>query len=627
MTAPRFRAIHRGLWVIACPFLLFPAFSPMLAMIFIGLLFTGRLVAGRWQGYSFRSTAIDGLLFIYLLLNTGSWLLSPLPEVGLSKLTVIILGWTGYYLAQDWLEDPAGLEPLITFFTLCGVGLMVAGLFVVEWPMSQQVIPLTFLYRLLPHLSGPFAVHRNEFAAAILLLLPFAWHFWRQRGNYLALCPLLTILAGLLLTQSRTALLGGLTMGGGWLLWGRFRWRYVLVGFLVVAGLLAWQLNQLEQFSEVLARLDQASKSDDSTSLLSRLEIWQAGLNSLTDYPVVGSGLYTFASLSRLNFAYRFIRPDFEIAHAHNLLLQEGLNLGWPGILLAVLLWGTGLALLWRVAEQGDWLRPEATLFGASLTGYLVFNLTDVLSLGHRPGLLIWFVLAGAMAVLRWGGQTGPRWYWQIAPLFLLTLLAFTPLLPYNLANLQLDRVRLGLGDIKAPLVAENLLGNPARLGWLAYLSGQPEIATYYWRQAPEAVNYFQERGFAAHQRRDFTAALQDYDFVLQIEPTNGLVHYWHGLIDQDEGRPEEALSHFEQAGRYASKLDERVQAAIFFAKGQLLVKMGDFPAGVAAIQQAITLDDSRASYYQWLGQGLDGLGDPAGAAAAYQQASQRENP
>lgn len=621
MNRVNFRLVHTGLWLLACPWLLFPAISLSLTVMAIGVLLSGRVVARRWQGYWIRPTAIDILLASYVLFNLLSWLTSPLPDIGLSKLTVIILGWAAYYLIQDWLEVPAGLNQLTTLHTWLGLGLVGVGLFTVEWPMTQQVIPFTPVYRLLPHLSGAFIVHRNEFAAIMLLCLPFAWAFWRQQKRYWAILPLFIIAFALLLTQSRTAFVACLAMIGAGLVWGRLHWYWLLGGLLVAVGLFIGLLDN----PQLMMAVDTASKSDGPTSWAARLEIWQAGVSSLPDYPVVGSGLYTFSTVSRLNFFYRFIASDFDISHAHNLFLQEGLNSGWAGMLLAFELWGAVLALLWLAAGRQQ--QPEAVLFGAALTGYLAFNLIDVLSPGHRPGLLVWFVLAGGMAVIRFGPRPGLAWYWQVAPVGLLAALSLTPLLPYNLATIQLDRVRLGLGQIEPPLTVENLRDDAARLGWLAYLAGQPETAAAYWQQDGQVPAFFQERGFQFHRQQDFEAALADYDFILQLDPTNGLVHYWHGLIDLQYGRSEKALAHFEQAIQHSASLGGETLAAVYYNQGRLLVKQRNYPAGVAALQQAVTLDDSRAIYYEWLGKGLEGLGDPAGAAAAYQQAHQLETP
>ncbi len=73
-------------------------------------------------------------------------------------------------------------------------------------------------------------------------------------------------------------------------------------------------------------------------------------------------GVGTFRRLVPLIYPYFLISPDTDIAHAHNHLLQVGLDLGLPGLISYVALWLLAGVMLWRSWRLGRTNGPERWL-------------------------------------------------------------------------------------------------------------------------------------------------------------------------------------------------------------------------------------------------------------------------
>ena len=122
----------------------------------------------------------------------------------------------------------------------------------------------------------------------------------------------------------------------------------------------------------------------------------------IQDFPLTGVGLNTFPvvveALYPLVLASADPRPP---PHAHNFLLQVGVDFGVPGIMAVLWLLAVVFRLLWKTwpieARRGQWL---ATGIAGGLTGHLVFGLTDAVALGAKPGFLLWWAIG--LAEIAW---------------------------------------------------------------------------------------------------------------------------------------------------------------------------------------------------------------------------------
>lgn len=619
-----FRLWSLLIWLLALPFLLFPEQMPAVAAFFALLLLLNRLGAKRVYGRFFPATVLDVWIASYLACAGIAQLFSPLPLLGLPKLSVMIAGVFGYYLWQEWFPPPVGNSPhLPLFFTLASGLLSFIGLFVLEWN-PHQIVNLDFLTQRLPHLSGDFYLNYNEMAGTLVLLLPFAcyacWNSWQNKKGWflLAFCCLgLTILV-LLLTQSRGGLLSLLFATVVWLGWGRIPLYYVVpvASAGIFFSILFLQLSETGQ--SWLATVDAMTKVGSTNSWLARLEIYNNAWQMSLDYPILGAGLYSFDPISRLNYPYQLISPTFNLTHAHNLWLQTSATIGLPALV--------ALSGLWLTLGKQLWQTKSGRLIGTSLVAYLSFNLFDLLDLGQKPGLLVWLIMAAAVVTLTNEPMPPkPRFALSLLPLFTFALLL--PTLPINLANLQLDRWRVLHRPPLPTLTATAFEGDARRMGLMAYLQGDEQAAQRSWQNDPQAGLFLRSQGLIALNAGMLSDSLNWYNNAILLDPDKPLAYFWRGIIYKRLNNFTEAAQNFAQAAAHRAGTTIAWQGTILNTWSQSLAQQGDLVQAQQAIQEAIALEPNRAAHYYQLQDILQAMGDEAGAKEAVRRAQELEKP
>jgi hypothetical protein len=392
-----------------------------------------------------------------------------------------------------------------------------------------------------------------------------------------------------------------------------------------------------------LSIVDAGSKQGDvpPTSWLTRLEIWQVARQMLGDYPVIGGGLYTFDPVSRANYVYETILPRFNLTHAHNLFLQTGTSLGISGILALFGIWGTVVAKLWQTgrADEGR-IRGLSAVFASSIAGYLFFNLVDTITFGQKPGLIIWVILAGGMGLSRLVGEqtavnqtavyqaaSTPVYYRAaktlvaFGPLLAFGILLFSPALPSNLVNLQLDRAYLDSSS-DPELVAVDFAHDGRRAGLVHYLAGDIDQALGVWRMDPHGAAYLEGQGTIALMAGRPALAISWYNLALELAPDSAETYLWRGTANEARGTMAMAEADFRKAAEYSAgnELTNSSKAYIHYRLGILLTEKEDWQAAAEAFTQATIFVPDEPWYYQDLGDALTELGDWAGAAAAYEK-------
>jgi putative inorganic carbon (HCO3(-)) transporter len=222
----------------------------------------------------------------------------------------------------------------------------------------------------------------------------------------------LFITAVLIFTQSRSALIGlavALTLMAGMAAWRRS--PRLLIGMALLAllsGVALWQappdfipLNLSQEADLGLG--DQRAVN----SLDGRKEIWSRAIYGLQDFPFTGMGMGTFRRVVHILYPLFLISPTIDIAHAHNHLLQTGLDLGIPGMIAYLALWLGAAFMLWQSWRDApnQWLTAVAVGLAGSLAAYFVYGLTDAVALGAKPGFLFWYLLALVVALRQLTGR------------------------------------------------------------------------------------------------------------------------------------------------------------------------------------------------------------------------------
>lgn len=399
-------------------------FEPLwIAALALFILFPGRWLPDAWQ------PIVVAALFVGWLLRwlATRRLLPPAPlHVALGVLLLwlpvtiwaavdavvawqaagyLLLGVAGYGAAIAWL--PLRRQPqllawlLVAFAALLALAGPLLATPDTTWPLiaplQQMAAPLTAR---LGETLNP-----NILAGAIVVLLPLVaalavgapdaaatlqLNRWR-RG-------LLWLLAGLIvavvaLAASRGALLAA---GAGLLVvllwrWPRLLWMAPLV-LLALASVLVWAGP-----STLLAQLGSGGAVG---GLDERLEIWSRALYALQDFAFTGVGLGHFNRVIPLLYPYFLISPSIDIPHAHNLVLQVGIDVGIPGLIAWLALLLTVFVLLGDILYRRA--RDVTTTLAAGVLGGLAAMLTHGLLDAPLWGTKLAFVpwLLFALAVL-----------------------------------------------------------------------------------------------------------------------------------------------------------------------------------------------------------------------------------
>jgi O-antigen ligase len=112
-------------------------------------------------------------------------------------------------------------------------------------------------------------------------------------------------------------------------------------------------------------------------------------------------GMNTFRTVMPVLYPSRETSWGYDVAHAHNHLLQAALDLGLPGLVAYLAVWiGIAVALIRTYRAAGD--RRDRILaggLGAGLVAHFGFGTTDAIPLGAKVGVLFWMTLAVAISL------------------------------------------------------------------------------------------------------------------------------------------------------------------------------------------------------------------------------------
>ncbi|MDX1415160.1 MAG: O-antigen ligase family protein, partial [Candidatus Promineifilaceae bacterium] len=296
-------------------------------------------------------------------------------------------------------------------FIILGTAMVTVGILGTLWsPFFSFLAPLTSVIpgSISSRLTILPSVNPNELAGILCWIVPLLFActigYWGQlwgsgRWSYklLLLAMLLLLIFNMLLIIASRSRGGLLAFGVALLVMAaiRFRWgRWLCLIALTVGMALGYFLD----FGEILQG-DMAPGSD--FGLQGRIEIWSRALFGLADFPYTGMSMNGFRDVVHEMYPLFSISSDVDIAHAHNHLLQAGLDLGILGLIAYLGIWLVSVVLLWigwqRIHDETDRVLIVG-ISGALVAGW-VFGMLDTIALGARPGFLWWMLLAMLAAV------------------------------------------------------------------------------------------------------------------------------------------------------------------------------------------------------------------------------------
>jgi len=406
------------------------------------------------SGFPITSLNISVLVLAVMLL-VSLWATYSI-EQSLEKITGLVLGLGVFYAVVRESRRPGGWWRSVTVFLLGGLAWAGLGFLSMDYQTRFSFLTpvVSCIPRLIQDLPGPdLGLQHNAVGGTILWYLPMlvglSWILKKYKieniknkiegwvkGKKLSgiaawgirfIVWLGTIFMGLvlLLTQSRGGYLAfGLTGVGFLILVLRRKGRLILSGVAVLgfSGVMVWMISAggWDAWIEGLGLAGQTGYSLETIG--SRLEIWTRAIYGLEDFPLTGMGMNTFREVVHVLYPFFNISPDLDIAHAHNEFLQVGLDLGLPGMIAFISIYLIAFWTLletWRAAVlmkgrpspvpseakggsplQKKWNQDPLLIktivlgLGGGLFGHMVFGMLDAISLGAKPGIFFWILLA-----------------------------------------------------------------------------------------------------------------------------------------------------------------------------------------------------------------------------------------
>ena len=409
----------------AAPLLWFPTLRPALTILAIALLLLTWLAVALAGGRLWPRSRYDLALIVLLSMAGVAAFRSTVPALTLPKVTSLILGVAGFRLILRLVRDRRSLAGSLC--AMLALALLFALVGLTNGLRTSKVPPLGVQLGRLPRFIQELPdtqrgqVSLNQLGGALLYVIPLglscalAPPLRKQEGWGIAagarvLAGVVTLFlgAGLLLTQSRgawTGMLVGLMciVGLSWP-WG----KWVVLG-LLIAALTAWLLWGRSSLSAALLQAFTSTRGSEtslgSVSLTGRLEIWSRAFGCIQSSPWLGCGLGTFRLLNGDASAAKSVF-DVGTPHAHNVFLQVAYDLGWPGLAAYLATLFLGARICWRVYRSSGGF-PRALAIGglSALVAYHVYGITDVVTLGSKPGVLWWALLALIAVLGRLTGQ------------------------------------------------------------------------------------------------------------------------------------------------------------------------------------------------------------------------------
>lgn len=356
-------------------------------------------------------TPLNVCLFLLLAMTGVSLAATFDVHVSLGKVSGVILGVLVFWAMVRWTASERRLAAATVGFLLAGGALAVLGLLGTNWFGKFPILAPIFerlpkAIRGVPGAEEGF--HPNAVAGCLVLFIPLqvglltgAGRRWlltmfASGGRALVVGGQVVLLAlttgTLLLTQSRGAWAGLLTAFVAFLAWHSRRTRALAAAMLVSLAVLAFVLGPARAADLAISR----SGPEMARNVSGRVELWSRAIYAIRDFPFTGIGMNVFRKVMPRLYPTFQATPDFDVAHAHNHLLQTALDLGIPGLIAYLAIWLTSGALLVRGYRRGEGriARILAGGLAAGLIAHFTFSLTDAIPLGAKVGVLFWVTLA-----------------------------------------------------------------------------------------------------------------------------------------------------------------------------------------------------------------------------------------
>ena len=641
MSSERFQQL--GSWIaerellillFLAPWLLSPSLSPnitLMALCILPLLWLVRRAAGR----PFCLAApLNPPLLLLLITLAVSFLVAPDAGQSISTATRFLLGAGIYFAFLNWDSRWRRPELVAVILTAVGAGVALYALFTTHWA-GDKLVAVGQVIRFVPGLTSVSrfeGIHPNVVGGTMALFIPvvgasviWAWRWGKrpllghwQAFSWAGAIAVLLMLSVLLFTQSRTAILTLLVIGGVAV---GVRWRGVgvfIVAVATVVGILVIIGTASGQLTEWMLKVDAIGLDPgiQPYSWLRRLEIWRNAFHIIRDYPLVGCGLDSFTAVAWTNYTFDVVTPTYPLDHAHNLWLQAGTDGGMPG--LAAFIWLTFLVILLGLAvhrRRRDERRPLLMGMWLGLLAWLGHGIAFAIPLGTWPAMFVWLLLG--VLTSAWQEEEGSverassriRWSGWLVGLIGATLAGVllwqSPLGALNRGANTLDRALL-THDLEPLTEAQELLtaagdlsGAGRRLTLIDYEFGDHDRAATGFRADDGAGPYLVSRSRLLISQGELNQTQELTQFGLTVAPESGRLACLAGDAFRLDGDALTALFFYQKVPeREVSMAGHPLMfARCSYHLGLLQKQMGWWSEAAESFRNAVEMDPSRLEY------------------------------
>jgi O-antigen ligase len=253
----------------------------------------------------------------------------------------------------------------------------------------------------IPSLAMP-GKNSNLLVSIMPLIALACWRFWMEGKRALASLLIILLAAdigAMTISYNRQAFIAlgaGIACAGLLVLRSRFTWRRLmvfLVGLSLVAGLLGFQLARRLGPQESVAQASETVFSQDV-----RWELWRFSLEKISEQPWTGAGFGRPA----FRQAYPEFMPESRdlLWHAHNMVINKGIQMGIPGIVTFLILWFMLVREFVRHLDASPVRHPLAVTGLSLLAAVFVKNMTDDFFV-RDMALLFWLLVGILIGSLR----------------------------------------------------------------------------------------------------------------------------------------------------------------------------------------------------------------------------------
>ena len=257
--------------------------------------------------------------------------------------------------------------------------------------------------------GGHHHIIYGDHALLLAMLSLLAFSFFKEKGKFYLLLPILGLFLGLMASVLSTA-------RGSWIVFpvfllivaiffrqlGSIRTRLTYLLAFVFLAIFAYAIPQ----TEIKDRIDQAISDihnyqtgiKKSTSVGLRFEMWRASKELVVENPITGIGLHQYPHKIKelVDSSNTYEKAIGRFAHPHNEYLYALVERGVIGLftILPILLYP--MYLFFRSLHGNN--RPDRSIAIAGLlitTGYAIFGLTE--SIFNRPTTINYYTMMMAL--------------------------------------------------------------------------------------------------------------------------------------------------------------------------------------------------------------------------------------